>query len=223
MSEFQVPNPRTGAVDFTFQPADEAAVAQVCAQLRSAQPAWHAAGLEKRTAVLTDFITAVTEDEALYEALSADTGRMAIARPGRFRWDYDAPLEQIIVSDGERVWIYDVELEQVTARRLGDALGRTPAILLAGDGDVEDAYRVEDLGAEGPLAWVALTPRSDDSHFAAIRIGFESERLRMLELVDGFGQTTRITLHQAEENPQPDAARFAFVPPDGVDVIDETQ
>ncbi len=80
MSEFQVRNPRTGAVDFSFTPADEAAVAAVCDSLRAAQPAWHGLGLERRIAILTDFIAAVAQDEQLYEALSTDTGRMAIAR-----------------------------------------------------------------------------------------------------------------------------------------------
>jgi outer membrane lipoprotein carrier protein len=43
--------------------------------------------------------------------LSADGGRMIesegtlyLQRPGRFRWEYRAPMEQVIVADGDRVW-----------------------------------------------------------------------------------------------------------------------
>ena len=55
-----------------------------------------------------------------------------------------------------------------------------------------------------------------------MRIGFEGDELRTIELVDGLGQTTRITLTGGIENEAVDDARFVLIPPDGVDVIDET-
>lgn len=155
--------------------------------------------------------------------IEESAGELWIARPGRFRWDYRPPLEQHIVSDGERVWFYDVELEQVTVRPLGEALGRTPAILLAGEGDVDASYVVTELGEHDRLAWVALAPRDDDAHFETIRIGFEGDALRVLELIDGLGQTTRITLSETRENPAVAASRFELEVPADVDVIDETQ
>ncbi len=161
-------------------------------------------------------------DEGL-NRIEESGGRMWIARPGRFRWDYRPPLEQHIIGDGERVWVYDVELEQVTVRRLGEALGRTPAILLAGEGDIESTYDVTDLGAQGELAWVALRPKDDEAQFSDIRLGFEGDALRVLELIDGLGQTTRIVFSRTRENPDVDLDLFRFVPPRGVDVIDETQ
>ena len=107
MSDMQVTNPRTGEVDFSFVPADEAAVATACRSLRAAQPEWQALGLEGRIAVLSEFIAAVACDEALYAALSADTGRMSIARvetsslPAMLaRQANDA--RQVIVADEER-------------------------------------------------------------------------------------------------------------------------
>src|SRR5690606_22658350 len=62
-------------------------------------------------------------------------GSFVFQRPGRFRWVYDKPADQLIVGDGERVWIYDRELNQVTVRGLSSALGSTPAALLAGSTD----------------------------------------------------------------------------------------
>lgn len=154
--------------------------------------------------------------------IEESTGRMWISRPGRFRWDYDPPLEQQIVSDGERVWVYDVELEQITVRRLGDALGRTPAILLAGRGELDENYLIEDRGVHGEIEWVALIPRDQDGNFSEIQLGFENSSLRLLQLLDQIGQITRIVFTDNEVNPTLQPTLFDFSPPPGVDVIDDS-
>lgn len=164
----------------------------------------------------------VVLDEGL-NPIEESSGIMQIARPGRFRWDYEPPNEQIILSDGERVWVYDIELEQITVRSQEQSLGRTPAALLAGAGDIQSSYRITDLGQTGALSWVSMKPSDEEGGFSDLRIGFEQDRLRVMELVDGLGQTTRITLSNASENGNIDDSRFVLVPPAGVDVIDETQ
>jgi outer membrane lipoprotein carrier protein len=163
----------------------------------------------------------VVLDESL-EAIDDGKGKMWIKRPGLFRWDYDPPEAQEIVGDGERVWIYDVELEQVTVRNQQAALGRTPAILLSGTGDLEQNYAIIDIGTQGRFDWVNLVPIDEESGFTEIRIGFEDNRLRLMELLDNLGQRTRMSFIDLKENePIPDSA-FDFVPPAGVDVIDES-
>ncbi len=155
--------------------------------------------------------------------IEESSGEMMIKRPGRFRWDYDPPSQQQIIGDGERVWIYDVELEQITVRPLSKTLGQTPASLLAGGADIQTAFAVRDLGESGQLSWVGLKPKQPESGFEDVRIGFDGSGLRVMELVDGLGQITRITLSETRENPQLDDALFVFTPPKGVDVIDDTQ
>ena len=119
------------------------------------------------------------------------------------------------------MWIYDIELEQITVRPQEQSLGRTPATILAGSGDIDSSYDVEDLGIAGSQTWVAVKPRDEDSGFSDMRIGFEGDALRTIELVDGLGQTTRITLTEGIENEAVDETRFELTPPVGVDVIDE--
>lgn len=158
-----------------------------------------------------------------FNPVEESSGLVTIKRPGRFRWDYEPPDETRIISNGEKVWIYDVALEQVTVRSYEEALGNTPAALLAGGAGVGEAFDVTDLGAvNGPLHWVRMVPKSEDVGFEDIRIGFEDGRLRVMELVDGLDQTTRITMTDGEENRAIEDSRFEFTPPDGVDVIDET-
>lgn len=162
--------------------------------------------------------TVVDEDGA---ATQQSSGRMWLQRPGKFRWDYATPYEQHIVSDGNKVWIYDVELEQVTVRTLSGALGEVPALLLAGKGGLEESFAVAERGTKEGLEWVQLTPKNKESGFDSISLGFSKGRLAAMEMVDGFGQTTRITLREPRENPIIDAAKFTFKPPAGVDVVEQ--
>jgi outer membrane lipoprotein carrier protein len=158
-----------------------------------------------------------------YNPIQESSGRVLIKRPGRFRWDYDPPDEHEIISDGDKVWTYDVELEQVTVRSLKKALGKTPAALLAGGVDLDKDFKVTDLGeVNGPLHWVHMVPKGDDVGFKDIRLGFQDGRLRVMELVDGLGQTTRITMTDGQENGTISDSQFEFTPPKGTDVIDDT-
>ncbi len=163
--------------------------------------------------VLDDNLTPVDEGR----------GTVWIKRPGRFRWNYDPPDAQEIVGDGARVWLYDIELEQVTVRDQAQALGRTPAILLAGSGDLASTYRIEDIGVQGRFHWVNLVPEDSQSGFTEVRIGFEDRRLRLMELVDTLDQRTRISFADAKENAPLADELFEFIPPAGIDVIDQSK
>ena len=162
----------------------------------------------------------VTLDEAM-NPIQESSGSLWIERPGKFRWNYTVPYEQHIVGDGKQVWVYDVELKQAAVRRMEGALGATPAILLSGKGVLDVVFVIKDLGRQGQLDWVELTPKKNDGGFEKIRLGFEKGKIRTLEMIDGFGQTTRVTLRDAQENAKISADKFIFKPPAGVDVITE--
>jgi outer membrane lipoprotein carrier protein len=148
-------------------------------------------------------------------------GSLAFHRPGRFRWVYAKPVDQLIVGDGERVWIYDRDLEQVTVRKLAGALGSTPAALLAGASEVGAAFHLRDAGARDGVAWLEATPKEGEAGFERIRIGLDAEGLRAMELVDHFGHTTLLRFHNFQRNPSIDPAQFRFEPPPGTDVLGE--
>ncbi len=162
----------------------------------------------------------VVLDES-FNLLQESSGTLWIQRPDKFRWDYDIPFEQHIVGDGERIWVHDVELQQVTVRRVSGGLGATPALLLAGRGKLEENFSVNSLGSQGQLEWTQLIPKNKDGGYEEIRIGFENGRIRILEMIDGFGQTTRIALRNANENVEINAGKFVFEPPPGTDVVGE--
>ena len=151
----------------------------------------------------------------------ASKGSFVFQRPGRFRWTYAKPVDQLIVGDGERVWIYDRDLNQVTVRRISKALGSTPAALLAGASDVEKAFELSDAGARDGLEWVEAKPRESDAGFERIRMGFSATGIEAMELSDNFGQTTRLRFLNVQRNPKVDPADFRFEPPKGADVLGE--
>lgn len=146
-------------------------------------------------------------------------GRLMLEKPGRFRWEYRHPSEQLLVSDGKTVWLYDADLEQVTVRSLGDSLATTPAMLLSGQGRVDQSFVASDGGQAGGLDWVELVPKLEDTDFRSIHLGFRGEELVHMNLVDRLGQTTSIDFLNIERNPRLPADIFTYVPPPGVDVI----
>jgi outer membrane lipoprotein carrier protein len=148
-------------------------------------------------------------------------GTFSFQRPGRFRWATAQPYEQLIVGDGERVWIYDPDLRQVTVRSMGRALGATPAALLAGSAEAEQAFEIADVGRIAGLDWMEARPRDKDAGFERIRLGFGPAGIEAMELHDHFGQTTLLRFSNFTRNPPLDAGAFRFVPPKGVDVLGE--
>lgn len=148
-------------------------------------------------------------------------GVMQFSRPGKFRWDYLKPYEQTIVGDGARLWIYDKDLNQVTVRKLDRALGASPAALLSGSNDLERDYTLTNIGVEKGLDWLEAVPKSRDSVFERVRMGFGKSGLEAMELRDQFGQITVITFADVERNPRLGAEVFRFTPPKGADVISE--
>ena len=148
-------------------------------------------------------------------------GKFVFLRPGRFRWEYAKPVDQLIVGDGERVWIYDRDLNQVTVRRLNAALGSTPAALLAGASDVEKSFELSEAGERDGLEWLEARPKDKEAGFERIRMGFGTAGVQAMELTDHFGQTTMLRFTGLERNPKVDPAEFRFEPPKGADVLGE--
>ena len=149
------------------------------------------------------------------------TGLFYLQRPGKFRWDYLQPYRQQIVSSGGKVWFYDVDLEQVTARRLNQAVGSTPALLLSGEIELARNFNVEQQGESEGLYWIRLVPRSEESGFRYVTIGLDGDRLAGMELSDQFGQLTRIYFSRVVIGQHLPPNLFEFKPPKGVDIFEE--
>jgi len=149
-------------------------------------------------------------------------GVLTMQRPGKFLWDYQYPYQQQIIADGKNLWIYDIDLEQAIVKPLDLVLGDTPAVLLSGAASVTERFKVEEmpsLKGDTGLDWLRLEPNNNDVGFEQILLAFKGTDLKVMQLTDAFGQTTRLVFSKLEKNPKIDPAIFNFVPPEGVDVI----
>jgi len=149
------------------------------------------------------------------------TGTLFLSRPGKFRWIYKRPYAQLLVGDGKKLWIYDEDLDQVTTRKLDQAIGESPAALLAGDADLDKLFNLKNIADRDGLEWLEARPKSKEGSFEKVRMGFRGNDLSAMELHDNFGQTTFLRFTSLEKNPALAASLFRFSPPKGADVIGE--
>ena len=150
----------------------------------------------------------------------SSSGSFEFARPNRFRFAYAKPFEQLIVADGRKVWIYDADLNQVSARKLSNALGATPAALLAG-GSLEIDFDLAAMPAKDGLDWVKATPKAKDGAFQSVLIGFRGKDLAAVEIVDSFGQRSLLRFSAFAPHVSIPAETFRFTVPAGADVIEQ--
>lgn len=166
-----------------------------------------------------DFTQTVTSPDGARKKVSS--GRFEFARPDRFSFVYQKPFEQRIVADGRKVWLYDVDLQQVTVRAMAQALGATPAALLAGTG-LERDFELSPQPSRDGLDWVQAVPRKKDgASVASLRVGFLGANLAALEITDLFGQQSALRFSALATNLKLAEDNFKFSPPLGVDVIEQ--
>lgn len=165
-----------------------------------------------------EFTQTVTSPDGAKKKTSS--GKFEFSRPNRFRFTYLKPFEQLIVADGQKVWIYDADLNQASSRKFSQALGSTPAALLAG-GSLEKDFDLAAQPAKDGLDWVEATPKAKDGSFKSVRVGFKGKTLSAIEVVDAFNQRSLLQFSQFVANEPIKAETFVFTVPKGADVIEQ--
>lgn len=155
------------------------------------------------------------------------SGSFEFHRPQQFRFSYQKPFVQTMVSDGQSLWLYDADLNQVTVRKQSQALGQTPAAFIASTGDLKVLQAEFNLLTESDtegLQWVKATPKQSEGAVQTIRVGLKVQGqaipvLSVLEIVDGLGQTSRLSFQNFEVNAKLAPETFQFKAPPGAQVI----
>lgn len=169
----------------------------------------------------TQVVTAPAKDGQATRSKTS-SGTFEFARPGRFKFVYKKPFEQTIVADGQTLWLYDVDLNQVTARSQAAVLGSTPAAVIASAPDLralQADFILQGAPDKDGLEWVVATPKAKESSLQSVRVGFKAGTLAILEILDSFGQQSRMSFGTFSVNSSVDAAAFQFKPPAGADLI----
>jgi outer membrane lipoprotein carrier protein len=194
-----------------------------CGALAAASPA---SDVEKYMAGLSawsaDFQQTI--DDGNGKVVRSAAGKFYLQRPGKFRWDYSQPSEQLVLADGKQIWFYDKDLAQANVRDMDATLASTPAMLLSGGGSVSSQFDIKALPASGGLQWFQLIPKHPGTDFQLVRIGFDKDgELASMFLADKLNQITQLTFTHPTRNPKFAPDLFSFSPPPGVDVIGRTQ
>ena len=147
------------------------------------------------------------------------SGDLRFSRPGKFKWHYFEPYEQLLVGDGDFLWVYDLDLMQVTRVSLDQALGSSPAALLYGAEDIDSYFGLEALSSDGNLLRVRVIPYEESGLFERIEIGLTASILRNMTLYDYFGQKTVIEFGQFSIPSNFNDDEFEFEVPDNVDLV----
>jgi outer membrane lipoprotein carrier protein len=108
----------------------------------------------------------------------------------------------------------------VSSRKFSQALGATPAALLAG-GSLDKDFTLSALPSKDGLEWVQALPKEKDGPFQSLRIGFKGKDLNALEIVDSFGQKSLLQFRQMSANVPVAPELFRFEVPKGADVIEQ--
>jgi outer membrane lipoprotein carrier protein len=164
-----------------------------------------------------DFKQTIADDSG--KVLRAAAGKIYLQRPGKFRWDYSEPSEQLVLADGKQIWFYDKDLAQANVRDMDATLASTPAVLLSGGAPVSSQFDIKALPPSDGLEWYQLIPKHTDTDFQLVRIGFAKGELASMFLADKLNQVTQLSFTHQSRNAKFAPDLFTFTPPAGVDVI----
>ena len=153
--------------------------------------------------------------------LQETKGEMSVQRPGLFYWHTEAPQEQTMISDGQKVTLWDPDLEQATIKKLDQRLTQTPALLLSGDvSKISESFDISSKQA-GEVMEFTLKPKTKDTLFDSLNLSFRNGMINNMRLMDSGGQRTDIVFSGVKANEPIPASKFKFVIPKGADVIQE--
>lgn len=184
-----------------------------------------AASAQEQLHVFVSRVTAATGSFSQYtvgtqgRTQPTQTGVFSFQRPGKFKWAVQKPYEQLVISDGRQVFQFDPDLAQVTERQVDAAIGTSPAAILFGAGALEQSFEVSALPSKEGVDWLRAKPRTADAGFSRVDIGMKDNLPVRVELLDSFGQTTRVEFSGIDPNPALGQDAFRFVAPSGVDVV----
>ncbi len=150
---------------------------------------------------------------------SKSSGKMAILRPGKFRWETKSPNDQILIANGTTLWIYDVDLEQATKQHIDVKDSNSPALFLSGEiGDIPKRFNVSEVkNAEGTA--FKLQAKDPEDMFQSMVILFKQKKLAKMTAETRLGQRSEFRFENVVLNPTLAASLFEFKPAKGVDII----
>lgn len=148
--------------------------------------------------------------------------RMQLLKPDGFYWETISPFPELIVTNGKLLWNYQPDLEQVVIEDWDTSRSELAAQLLNGETrNLAEEYSIS-KGEEssGEHAEFLLQPQASDSEYSEISISFIRNELDAIFLNNKNGEKTVWQFSNVQRNEPIEAEVFEFVPPEGIEVIE---
>lgn len=189
------------------------------------QPEALARALQQRYQGIRDFSANFvhTYRGGVLRTQTTERGTVSIKKPGLMRWVYTTPERKEFVSDGRQIYSYlPADRQVIVARLPADDEATTPALFLAGRGDIVRDFTATAAEPTIPgTTALRLTPRREEPEYEYLVVALDpaSLQIRGLTTRDRQGGDSALIFNNLQENRGiPDKA-FAFQIPRGVDVI----
>ena len=159
-----------------------------------------------------------------------ETGTLLLKKPGRMRWDYDAPRPKMFLTDGSAAWFYvpgEKQVRRTPLKQIEDL--RSPLRYLLGKTKLEKEF----VGLT--IATDARPVNGGDIVLRGVPKGMQERVSQTLLEITPDGAITRIVVEEMDgsvtefrflkqkENVQIADAKFKFTPPAGVEVVQGTE
>jgi outer membrane lipoprotein carrier protein len=155
------------------------------------------------------------------EAIDYSEGLIWLKKPGQILWEFQRPNIKKIILNGESISIYDANLNQLLIVPYTDQYQSSLASILINNDNLETFYEIHSKINDGELYTVTLFQKKNDSLFTKIEITIFEMLIHKIELWDSSEQSISIVLENTEMNISLSDASFKFIPPKGVDIIDQ--
>ena len=153
-------------------------------------------------------------------------GAVSIKKPGRMKWIYGAPDTQVLISNGKTLWHYVADEEQVTKIPIESIYSsNTPALFLAGQGNLIKTFNVESISLETNPISISLTPKKDDQALTRLQLFANKKNYQITgsTVYDKLGNKTEIYFSKIKTNKDIPEKTFQFQAPPDVEILDYTK
>ena len=177
--------------------------------------------LEKILIKLNSFNADFTQivKDSTDQLIDESVGSVMFMKPNYFRWEYKAPSENEIISDGEFLYLYDPDLKQVIVSKLDKQVGISPAMLLVSD-NLHEFFNTKLISNSRNSTKYKATPKDlDRAFFKQVIFKFNFDQLKEMKIIDNFDNETTIQFSKIIQNQDINVGKFLFNYPDGIDVI----
>jgi outer membrane lipoprotein carrier protein len=159
-----------------------------------------------------------------FNQVKTSKGHVLFVKPGKMRWDYTDPKDNVVVSDGTTLWSYVASDKQARKMLVKDSQMPTALAFLTGKGDLAKEFDLKllDPAKSGFAGGYALdaTPKVATNLYTHVLFYVDGStyQVRRVLIVDGQDNRNRFDFTKPTVNGKVDAARFTWSPPAGVTV-----